>query len=242
MLWFFASTYVPDNHSFFGDLRAEAYILDETTDRWVSKGMAALDLYPMDTPKLMPNGNWIMGGLTGAARAAVAVSDGDDFTKWRTISLPQVPGGAFAETTVAVAEDRVLAVARSNRHVPDRALVYESVDQGENWTTERISNYPMTQAKPNLGILSNGRLYLLSNMGPNRNIPVIAYGDPGRLSLNRVFRLRPDVPSQPRFSGPNHKPEWAYYYSHEADGVLYIVYHHGKEDAELTVVPLSSLK
>lgn len=240
-LWFFAPTYIPDYKSFFGDLQTEVYLLDESTGGWTSRGIVATDLYPMDAPKKMPNGNWIMGGLNGAARSAIALSEGDNICKWRTIALPQVPGGSFGETTVVVGSDRVAAITRPNKHVPNRALVCMSRDWGENWTTERISNFPMTPSKPNAGIFSNGRMFLVSNLGPDRCVPVVAVGDPGAMSVNRVYRLRPDEPRAPRFSGSNHNRQWAYFYSHESNGKLYIGYHHAKEDAELSIIPIESL-
>ena len=240
-LWFFAPTYVPDRNSFFGDLQTEAYLLDESRGAWTSQGIVAVDLYPMDSPTQLPNGNWIMGGLNGAARSAIALSDGGDLRSWRTIALPQVPGGCFGETTVVVGPDRALAISRPNKHVSKKALVCESHDWGENWTTERLSNYPMTPSKPNAGILSTGRMILASNLGPDRSVPVVAVGEPGLLSVSRVYRLRPDTPQQPRFSGTNHNRQWAYFYAHESDGKLYIAYHHAKEDAELSVVPIDLL-
>jgi len=74
---------------------------------------------------------------------------------------------------------------------PPRALVCESRDWGESWTTELVSNYPMVQSKPNARILASGRMFVLSNLGPNRDIPVIAVGEPGELTVSRCYRLRP---------------------------------------------------
>ena len=237
-LWFFASSYEPDDRCYFGKLKTEAFVLDDLSDSWVSRGFVAEDLYPMDTPTLMPSRNWIMGGLNGAARAAVAISNGPDLSNWRTISLPQVPGGAFGETTVIVGPEEVLALFRPHRHAPQAVLVSVSRDWGENWTTERASNYPIRESKINGGILSNRRMFLAANMGPNRDIMTIGLGEPGELSLNKVWRLRPDLPSEPRFSGPQHNRQWGYPYCHEHEGYLYVVYHHGKEDADLSMIPL----
>lgn len=239
-LWFFAPTYVPDTKSYFGDLRTEAFVLDESNGSWRSRGIVAEDLYPMDEPKRLPDGRWIMGGLNGAARAAVAVSRDDSPASWRTVALPQAPGGAFGETTVVVGADRLLAIVRPNHHTESCALVHESFDRGVSWTTERVSKYPMAPSKPNAGILPDGRMYLISNLGPDRSVPTIAVGPAGCLEVDRVFRLRPDSPSPPRYSGRDHKPQWAYFYSHLCGGSLYIAYHHAKEDAELTVVPVAS--
>ena len=67
-----------------------AFTLDESNGRWIAHGAVIGDgFWPMQGPVKMADGNWLMGGLHigvrgsgDRSRPAVAISRGDDFTRW----------------------------------------------------------------------------------------------------------------------------------------------------------------
>lgn len=239
-LWAICSRFgVGEKARRFSGLKAEAFVLDKQTDKWVSRGIVMDNCWPYDEPVRMPNGNYITGGQDKDGLPVVAISHGDDWTKWDTVLIPFDPAlkPSFAETTVLTDGDRVVAVIRGDGGA---AWVSTSKDSGRTWSTAQRSNYLMPRAKAYLGRLSDGRAYLVSNL-VNRDTLVVAVSDPGKITMRRMWRLRHGKSGPPRFKGRAKSKQWSYPYAHEHDGKLYIVYSIGKEDCGLTVVPVASL-
>jgi len=223
----------------FPGLKGEAFVLNPKTDKWESRGIVMENCWPYDQIVKMENGNYITGGQDKDGLPVVAISRGDDLTKWDSILLPYHPDlkPSFAETTVWAEGSTVLAVIRGSGGV---AWVSVSKDFGKTWSKAQPSNYPMPRAKAYLGKLSTGRLYLVSNF-KNRDTLVISTGKPGELTLSRMWRLRHGKSEAPRFQGAAKGKQWSYPYAYEHDGHLYVVYSIGKEECGLTVVPVESL-
>jgi len=223
----------------FAGLKAEAFVLNKQTDKWESRGVVMENCWPYDQPVKMANGNWITGGQDKDGLPVVAVSRGDDFTKWDSILIPYDPAlkPGFAETTVWSENKHVLAVIRGGG---DIAWVSTSEDHGRTWTRAKRSNFPMPRAKAYLGKLSTGQLYLISNLN-NRDTLVVSVSKPGESTLSKMWRIRHGRSVQPRFPGRAKGGSWAYPYGYEHDGNLYIVYSIGKEDCGLTTVPVKAL-
>jgi len=239
-LWTICSRFgIGDKARRFDGLRAEAFVLDPATDTWQSRGIVMHNCWPYDQPVRMPDGNFITGGQDKDGLPVVAISHGDDWTKWDTVLIPYDPAlkPSFAETTVLTDGDRVVAVIRGGGGV---AWVSTSTDHGRTWTQAQRSNYRMPRAKAYLGRLRDGRAYLVSNI-VNRDTLVIAVSDPGEITMRRMYKLRHGKSGPPRFAGRAKSKQWSYPYAHEHDGKLYIVYSIGKEDCGLTVVPIDSL-
>lgn len=223
----------------FPGLGAEAFVLNEDSDRWESRGLVMRNCWPYDEPIRMANGGRITGGQDKDGLPVVALSHGDDLTRWDTIAIP-FPSRlqpSFAETTVLPDGAGVLAVIRGGGGV---AWVSTSQDFGRTWSLARESNFPMPRAKAYLGLLSTGQRYLLSNLG-NRDTLVISVGAPGEKTLSRMWTIRHGPSLPPRFPGAAKGKQWSYPYGHEHDGKLYVVYSIGKEDCGLSVIPLESL-
>jgi len=220
-------------------VKGEAFVLNPESDKWESQGIVMENCWPYDQIVQMENGNFITGGQDKDGLPVVAISHSDDLTKWDSIRLPYHPDmkPSFAETTIWADGSKVMAVIRGGGGV---AWVSVSENYGKTWSTAQPSNYPMPRAKAYLGKLSTGQLYLVSNF-KNRDTLVISTGQPGELTLNRMWRLRHGKSDAPRFEGFAKSKQWSYPYAYEHDGKLYVVYSIGKEKCGLTVVPLDSI-
>lgn len=223
----------------FDGLKAEAFVLNQTSDRWESRGIVMENCWPCDEPVRMADGNLITGGQDRDGLPVVAISHGDDVTKWDSVLIPfdrrLAPG--FAETTVQTDGESVLAVIRGSSNV---VWVSTSSDFGRTWSTAGPSNMPMPRAKAYLGRLSTGQFYLISNL-VNRDTLVLSVSKPGQMTFQKMWRIRHGKSIPPRFPGAAKGKQWSYPYGYEHDGKLYIVYSIGKEDCGLSVLDLDQV-
>lgn len=262
-LWAFMGAYTGTMEG----IHTRAYLLDEASGTWQAKGTVIEGgFWPMQAPVRMDDGNWILAGITagvydgtGTHPAAVAISHGQDFTKWDLVPIPQLPGIAmWGESSVIVQGKRVTSISRYGAQ--PLALVAESADYGRTWTTMRPSNLPMATSKPIAGLLSNGQRYLICSTsadgGKRRSPLTIAVSKPGEEVFSKVFVIRHAVFSD----GPGESHEKAslsYPYAIEHEGHLYVGYSNnggnvgrigeGRElwnnnSAELAVIPIGNLK
>lgn len=238
-VWAFAARFGEGAGKRFPGLTTEAFVLDPSTDRWVSQGAVMTDCWPYNEPFKLPNGNYITAGQDKDGLPVVAISDGDDFLKWDAVKIPYPPAlqPAFAETTLLQTGKELLAIIRGGGGV---AWLSTSDDQGRTWSTAVRSNYPMPRAKAYIGRLSSGHPYLISNLG-NRDTLAISVGDPDGNTLQRVWKIRDGKSEPPRYPGRAKSKQWSYPYAHEHDGKLYVVYSIGKEECGLSILPLKSI-
>ena len=175
----------------------------------------------------------------------MAISQGDDFTKWKLIVIPAAGGlgNIWGESTVIVEDKRILNIARYGKKA--LALLSVSEDHGRTWTSAAASNLPMATSKPYAGILSTGQRYLVctttADTGGRRSPLTIAVSKPGESEFSKVFLIRTSISDQtPGVSARN--ADFSYPYAVEHEGKLYIGYTHKSHVAnELAVIPLSSL-
>jgi len=228
----------PNGRRFRG-LKGEAFVLNEKTDKWQSRGIVMQNCWPYDEPVKMSNGNYITGGQDKDGYPVVAISRGDNFLKWDSVLIPFPPDlkPSFAETTVWAECNNVWAIIRGGGNV---AWVSTSEDNGKTWTLAQRSNLPMPRAKAYLGKLSTGQLYLISNYR-NRDTLVISVSKPGETTLSKMWRIRHGRSEAPRFPGHAKGKQWSYPYGYEHDGKLYVVYSVGKEECGLSIIPISFL-
>jgi hypothetical protein len=244
-------------------VHTRAYVLDETTQQWQPKG-TVIDggFWPMQEPQKMADGNWIMAGLkVGEGNpAVVAISHGDDFTKWDVVPIPQAKdlNKMWGESTVIVNGKRITSLSRYGDKA--EALVANSENYGRNWDEMRPSNLQMTTSKPIAGTLSTGQRYLIcsttADSGKRRSPLTIAVSKPGEILFSKVFVIRhAEFPGGP---GESHKgAALSYPYAVEHAGNLYVGYSNsgggvgrvgtGRElwnnnSAELAVIPIAALK
>jgi predicted neuraminidase len=249
-LWAFMGAFY-DN---FQRTHTRAYTLNESSGGWEPQGVVVKDgFWPMQEPQRMADGNWIMSGIRvvgacgqdGANLPAVAISHGEDFTRWDLVVVPATPGLGviWCESTVIVEDRRITNIARYGAKTI--ALVSVSVDNGRTWTPTAPSNLPMATSKPYAGMLSTGQRYLVctttADTGDSRAPLTIAVGQPGGSVFTKVFLIRhSECSDTPGISAPN--ADFSYPYAVEHDGKLYIGYTHKSHMAnELAVVPVAAL-
>ncbi len=235
------------------EVHTRAYLLDETSGRWDELGVVVDGgFWPMQVPLKMADGNWIMSGIVvgDGNPAAVAVSRGDDLTKWDLVRIPKPERQKmWGESTVIVDGARVLNVARFGGK--PTALVAVSDDYGRTWTKSLPSNLPMATSKPYTGTLSTGQRYLVctttADTGGRRAPLTIAVGRAGENAFRKVYRIR----NAESTAGPgesNARASLSYPYAVEHDGLLYVGYSNSggrggnHNSAELAIIPVASLK
>ncbi len=248
----------------YGGLKTEAFRLvnaplsqEDGDVIWESTGIAVDDFWPCDRPVRMDDGNWIMAGARipdgpGRAFPAVAISHGEDFTRWDKVAMP-VPDDfldIWGETTTLVEAQEVTAIVRAGGTL-DHALVSASRDFGRTWSPLQRSNLPMPGTKAYAGWLSTGQRYVIGTFtrdhGRLRHPLTIAVSRPGEKQFSKLFRIRDDIMS----GGPGESVRGcalSYPYAVEHEGCLYVAYSNdggrGKNlnSAEMAVIPLASLK
>jgi predicted neuraminidase len=248
-LWAFMGAF----YDRFQRTHTRAYRLNETTGSWEAHGMVIPDgFWPMQEPQRMTDGNWIMAGArisngygVKGDLPAVAISKGDDFTRWEMVVIDPAQGAGkiWGESTVILEGKRILNISRYGRKA--LALISVSEDYGRTWTPSAPSNLPMATSKPYSGTLSTGQRYLVctttADTGGSRSPLTIAVSKPGESLLSKVFLVRRSVCDEtPGVSHP--KADFSYPYAVEHDGKLYIGYTHKSHAAnELAVIPVASL-
>lgn len=254
-LWAFHGAYYNKMES----IHTRAYTLDEDSGEWIKHGVVLRNgFWPMNQPVKMSDGNWIMPGISAGPYsnhqvfpAAVAISHGDDLTRWDYVEIPTSEGidRMWGESAIWVDGKRVYNIARYGGGAS--ALLATSEDSGRTWTPSQISNLPMTTSKPTTGTLSNGQRYLISTTardnGSKRTPLTIAVTRPGENVFCKVFVIRRSLhPDKQGESAAN--LSLSYPCAIEQDGHLYVGFSNNGgrsgnlNSAEMAIIPVEQLK
>ncbi|MCA9027490.1 MAG: exo-alpha-sialidase [Planctomycetaceae bacterium] len=255
VLWAFHGAY----YGKMERVHTRAYRLDKARGEWEKLGVVLDDgFWPMNQPVRMADSNWIMPGFSSrrdvnerVSPAAVAICNGDDFTKWDFVSIPVSEGidRMWGESALFVDGQQVYNIARYGSQAV--ALVAKSSDYGRSWSPSQLSNLPMTTSKPAAGVLSNGQRYLVcttaSENGARRTPLTITVSKPGENRFSKVFVIRHSMnPGHPGESADELRLSYPYAIEHE--GKLYVGYSNdggrgsNQNSAELAVIPIRSLE
>ncbi len=229
---------------------AEIFTLDEAKQQWQPQHAQIPGFVPFTPPRKMRDGNWILGGELNWYEAAVAISHGDDFTKWDVVQLPRPEKLKlmFPETTLFERGAELIAICRPKD--AKTAPCASSKDCGRTWTPLALSNFPLAASKPLCGRLSTGQQYLVTdNLEQSRCLLSIAVTAPGGDKFCRIWKIRhQQTPLRRLLGSPKSTKghvgghtEWSYPAAIEHDGKLYVIYTQGKEDCALSIIPLTAL-
>jgi len=246
-LWLFASRWIDEVPG------TQPFVLNDSTGKWEPRGDVIPGFVPFHRPMKLRDGNYILGGEESWWEAAVAISHGDDFSRWTFKRLPRPADMKlkYPETALIEQGDRLIAICRPWEQPTAPASV--SKDGGQTWTTLAPSNFPLQDSKPQSGLLSTGQYYLITNNldADRRALLSIAVTAPGERLFSRIYKIRHQTyPRLRHFGGYGLKPtsmagsptEWSYPASIEHEGNLFVIYTQGKEDCALSIIPVSTLK
>ncbi len=229
--------------------RTEIFVLS-STQSWELLGSQIPGFLPFSPPRKLDDGNWIMSGELHWFEAAVAISHGDDLTRWDVVQIPKPESIdlLYPETTLMEQDGALVAMCRPRNAKTAPAAV--SKDLGRTWTPLRLSNFPLTTSKPLSGKLSNGQQYLITgNLEQRRALLSIAVTTPSGNRFCRVWKIRHQQTPQRRLLGGSDgrsragtNTEWSYPAAVEHEGKLYVIYTQGKEDCAMSIIPLSALE
>lgn len=202
----------------------------------------------------MSNGKLIMPGriavLDGFPQIpAVMISDnGKINSEWRIVKInpdKMLPDGSefiHPEVSLILKDNKIYAFCRNDqRNVP---IVFLSDDYGENWQGPIATDIPFSSSKIYSGTLTDGRNYIIGNIGVNhagREILYILFSADNTMKFNKGFVL------QDGFSKElNAGYEWSYPCAYESDGKLYIIYtivfdKNNERGAVLSVIDLKDI-
>ena len=248
-LWAFAGSF--SNGCSF--VHTRAYRLEEN-GAWTEVGpVIGGGFWPMQNPIRLPDGNWIMGGLratngwnaVGGNRPAVAISEGNDFTKWRLVVLSRgaLPANEWGEATVDLKKGVLTLTCRPSwGESPMVSHVARSADGGLTWSALEPTACKVVTAKPFTGTLSDGRRYLISTItsdgGARRSPLMIAWSRRNGTDYSFASAIR-TCGNGVSLSYPS---------AVERNGKLYVGYsdNGGRtgmnvNSAELAVIPLAAL-
>jgi len=229
-----------------------AYQYDDDTSTWRSRGKVIGDgFWPMQEPIRMDDGNWVLAGLICGPQSppAVAISHGDDLTRWQRVTIPtEGLGQVWGESTVIVDGPAIVNISRYGQEAV--ALTASSHDFGRTWSALSKSNLPVATTKSYAGVLSTGQRYLVGTIlpgaGERRSPLTLALSRPGEPRFSRLQLIRDALHDGP---GESHTDAGlSYPYAIEHDRCLYVAYSNNGSrpnsnlnSAELAVLPLATL-
>lgn len=217
---------------------------DESANEWRSVRILPDPFLPNTPVYQLPNGKLIMAGRVAPKTnslpeiPAVAISDsGRIDAEWRIVRIDnriKAPEGEnwFPETCLIIDGEKIEAFVRHDRHYP---LMYESLDSGETWSEPLVHDVPVGASKLFVGTLSDGRIYLISNLADQaRETLALFLSAPGEKTFSSAALLR---------NGEDHlldaRPQWSYPAAVEFNGSLWVVCTSEKTSAALIRVPLN---
>ncbi len=201
----------------------------------------------------MDNGKLILPGRLGEldkfpiTPAAMISDSGKIDAEWRIVPMQKdgiLADGSkllFPEMSFIVRKGEILSFCRDDPHnsVP---LVYKSEDYGESWSGPYSHDIPLIDTKNYSGTLSDGRHYVIGNVGVPRTKLMIYFSEKDNLRFTKSLLL------QDGFSKELGYGNWWHYPSAcEMDGKLYVIYstcmgeNVAERGAALSVIDLSEI-
>jgi len=184
----------------FQALQMEAWRYDG--DAWQSRGIVAEGFWPLGAPALMENGCWLLSGCDTNWMGTVAISRGDDLTRWDIVK-PETEGEVLTEAGAWAAGSNVFMVLRNQTVMTDgkfHAAFALSQDYGKTFSPCGLTNLPMATTKPFCGCLNDGRPYLIFNESvpgdPHcRSRMLLGIGEKGAFQISKLYLIDEGQPT-----------------------------------------------
>ena len=232
----------------FSALQTEGWRFDG--ERWQSVGIVCDGFWPLNAPVKLADGNYMMSGCSTEWLGAVAISHGEDLTKWDVI-LPDTDGEVYTEAGAWADGENVMLVLRNGSLRSGNkfhAAVSFSSDYGRTFSVCELSNLPMATTKPFCGRLADGRPFLVFNesiegMPHDRSRLLLGIGEKGTFCLNNLYPIDEGAPSE------GGRLWLSYPYAKQIGDKLYVVYScdsapkkgANNNDAMLAIIDMDSL-
>jgi hypothetical protein len=234
-------------HQLWEALAAEFYRLEGS--RWTRCGPVLEDLYPNESPRLLPDGRWIIPGVNSRAEVVAAVGRSPEAAGWETVTIAprseglSVAGTKLTEPSWYACGEKLRMLLRDDAG-SRRLWLSESADNGRTWSRPAPTDFPDATAKFQVMALSDGRVLLVSNPAPDalrRKLLAAAVSSDGGRTFTKMHKLVFDPGVRPRFPGMHKVSGFDYPNALEHDGRVFLAYTPGKEDVEIVSVPLEQL-
>ncbi len=215
---------------------------------WQPLGMIMEDFYPNEPPAPMPDGRWIVDGVSGRAHVVAYVGAGERPSDWRRVEIAtrrdnySLGGTKLTEPSWYLCDGRLRMLLRDDAG-SRRLLLTESRD-GESWSSPLPTDFPDAQSKFRCMNLSSGKVVVVSNPDRGalrRRFLAAAVSDDGGRSFARMHKLRFDPELKPRHPGMHKVRGFSYPGLVEHDGRLWVAFCPNKEDVEVLSVPVGAL-
>lgn len=126
-----------------------------------------------------------------------------------------------------------------------RLLAATSSDRAESWSTPVITNFPDSRAKQSAGNLPDGTAFIVNNpSGRKARFPLVLSTSADGELFDRAWLLRAGGEALPvqKYDGHYKRVGYSYPKSTLFEGYVYTAYATGKEDIDITRVPVTSLQ
>lgn len=216
----------------FRELVMKGFVYDAQSG-WRELGFETQGFWPLQQAQKMADGNYIIPGVDGDWRAAVAISNGEDMTSWTVVEIPQL-GTGFSESNLIVDDEKITIYMRNQKAFDAENVtigVAYSYDCGRTWSIAQETDLSACTSKPSTGVLTTGERFLITNSikGANnsRNTLTLALTAPGGEVFENIYVIRDmAIPANLRevYTETELNLSLSYPFALEKDGKLYIVY------------------
>lgn len=223
-------------------------LFEFTGEAWKPLGKLMEDFYPNEPPRKLPDGKWIVPGVSSRAFVIAYVGAGTSPDGWQRIDIAtrednySIGGTKLTEPSWYSFENRMRMLLRDD--AGSRCLLLTESEDGLNWISPVPTDFPDAQSKFRCVNLADGRVVVAGNPAPNdlkRRFLAVAVSEDGGASFQKLHKLRYDADAAPRHAGMHKVCGFSYPGVIEHDGRLWVVYAPNKEDIEVLSVPLGSL-
>jgi 4-hydroxy-tetrahydrodipicolinate synthase len=224
------------------DLGTDGY--EWTGSGWKPRGLILDDIYVNEAPRPLPDGEYMMTGVSRLHDALVAVGGRKSPDDWHVavVNCRANTGLKMTEPSWFMMPDGRIRLLLRDDGGSRRLWTCTSDDLGRTWTEPQPTDIPDAGSKFFALPLPGGEIALVSNAHPplqRRMLAVSISTDGLTFSRTRVLCCEPDI--QYRLKGMHKALGFGYPNAVVADGQLWVVEGRNKEDIVLHSIDLADL-